>query len=127
MHSVWLFLVLAALVQQTDALRGPGRIGARVADFTLCDHRGQAYRLGDTTDRKLIVVVFLGVDCPLARLYGPRLAELARAYEGRGVAVLGIHANAHESPADLSRYAREHQIGFPLLYDPGNIVADRFG
>jgi peroxiredoxin len=78
-------------------------------------------------DRKWVVVVFLGVDCPLAKLYGGRLTDLARIYEQRGVAVLGIHANQNESPADLARYAREHKITFPLLRDVGNIVADQFG
>ena len=28
----------------------------------------------------LLVVVFLGVDCPLARRYAPRLAALAKEY-----------------------------------------------
>ena len=29
--------------------------------------------------------------------------------------------------ADIARYAREHKITFPILKDPGNVVADLFG
>ncbi len=72
-------------------------------------------------------MVFLGVDCPLAKLYGPRLADLSRAYQDRGVTILGIFPNQNESPTDLARYAREHHIPFPLLQDVGNVLADRFG
>src|SRR5260370_37666346 len=116
MHPLCLPLLLTALSSPQ-----------RIDDFTLRDYRGQTHRLSDWSEKKLLVVVFLGVDCPLAKLYGPRLAEMARAYEDRGVTVLGIHANAHESSADLVRYAREHHIAFPLLRDSGNTVADRFG
>jgi peroxiredoxin len=126
MHTAWLFFLLSVCAGQTNLLTGPGRIGSRIHDFALDDHRDHKHRLSDWSDRKWVVVVFLNVDCPLARLYGDRLAEFARAYEHRGVAVLGI-ANHNESPADLGRYASEHNIAFPLLRDMGNNVADRFG
>jgi len=126
--TAWgLLFLLSGLVQQATLLSGAGRIGATIADFSLADADGQKHRLGDYQDRKLVVVVFLGTDCPLAKLYGPRLGDLARAYADRGVTVLGIHSNQHELLADLARYARDHHIPFPLLHDVGNVVADRFG
>jgi peroxiredoxin len=127
MCILWPSLLLSALVQPVGFPDGPGCIGSRIADFSLCDHRGHKHQLSDFADRKLVVVVFLGVDCPLAKLYGPRLAEMARTYQDRGVAVLGIDANQNEPLAALARYARDHQIAFPLLCDPGNVVADLFG
>jgi peroxiredoxin len=128
MPDVWLpFLFMFAFGPQDAPLPGADRIGVRVADFTLGDYRGRQHRFSDLSDRRLVVVVFLGADCPLAKLYGPRLAELAKEYENRGVAFLGIDANQQESLGDLARYAREHHIAFPLLKDVGNVVADRFG
>src|SRR5262249_40606933 len=76
---------------------------------------------------KLIVVAFLGADCPLANRYASRLAELAREYRTRGVAFLGVDSNQQDSLAQLARLAKAHQIEFPLLKDPGNAVADLFG
>lgn len=99
----------------------------RIDDFKLRDARGQVHRLEDYHSSNLVVVVFLGVDCPLARMYGPRLAELAREYERRGVAFLALDANQHDTPSDLLRYLRDHPLPFPLLKDVGNVVADQFG
>jgi peroxiredoxin len=123
MHTFLLPLLLTAVGSQPDT----DRIGLRIEDFNLRDCKGKEHRLSDWKDRKLIVVVFLSANCPLAKLYGPRLAELARIYDASGVAIVGIHANQHEGPTDLARYAREHHISFPLLRDVGNVVADRFG
>jgi peroxiredoxin len=99
----------------------------RIPDFSLRDLTGRQYRLDDFRDRKLVVVVFLGVDCPLARLYGPRLAAVARAYGPRRVALVGIDPNAHDALPQLREYVRRHGIPFPLLRDPGAAAADLFG
>jgi peroxiredoxin/mono/diheme cytochrome c family protein len=98
----------------------------RIDDFQLRDARGQLHRLSDWKERKLVVVAFLGVDCPLARLYGPRLAELAKEFAPRGVAFVAIDSNRHDAPSDLLRYLRLHPLPFPFLKDVGNIVADQF-
>src|SRR5262249_28730741 len=66
-------------------------------------------------------------DCPLAKRYAPRLSELARTYHKRGVGFLAIAPNRHDSPADLARFVRLHQLPFPLLRDVGQVIADRFG
>lgn len=102
-------------------------VGQHVVDFTLRDFRGKAHSLRDLKDRKLVVVVFLGTGCPLARVYGPRLVALAREFASSGVAFLGINANAQDTLADLASYVRAHNISFPMLIDPGHIVADQMG
>ena len=42
---------------------------------------------------KLVVVAFMRTECPLAGLYAPRLAELARTYEKKGVAFFGVDSD----------------------------------
>jgi thiol-disulfide isomerase/thioredoxin len=116
----WLLLSLSLNAPPTPA-------GRPVEDFQARDYRGAERRLSDWKDRKLVVVVFLGVDCPLARLYGPRLAALAKEYEPRGVAFVGVDANDGDAPTAIGRYARLHAIGFPILKDVGNVLADRLG
>jgi peroxiredoxin len=120
-------VVLLVLVAPLAASAPAGAIDTPIADFTLRDCRGTHFRLGDLGDRSAIVVVFLGVECPLAKLYGPRLAEMARAWGPRGVALVGIDSNEHDSLTALAAYGKQHQISFPLLRDPGNAIADRFG
>src|SRR5437879_5901927 len=106
MNALWLPVVLSLAPHAAPPV--PAR---PIADFALRDARGQSHRLSDWRDRELIVVVFLGADCPLAKLYAPRLIELARTYERR-VAFVAINSNRHDSLADLGRYARQHTIPF---------------
>jgi peroxiredoxin len=105
----------------------PAPTGRPVSDFSLRDHRGRPHALADLAGRRLVVLVFLGNDCPLARASAPRLAELARAYGPRGVAFLGVNANAQDSLAGLGAFAREHALPFPLLKDPDHALADALG
>ena len=98
-----------------------------IENFTLLDYRGQAVSLADFSDAKLVVVAFLGTECPLARLYAPRLAELAQRYESRGVKFLGVDSNRQDSLTEILHAARTLGISFPLLKDVGNRVADQFG
>ncbi|MEX2171229.1 MAG: redoxin domain-containing protein [Pirellulales bacterium] len=102
-------------------------VGQLVEDFALSDIHGQSCKLSDFSDKRLVVVAFLGTECPLAKLYGRRLTELASKYADRGVAFLGINANAQDSLAELTAYGRTHEIEFPLLKDVGNRVSDAMG
>ena len=102
-------------------------VGGKVENFTLKDFRGQPHALADFQDKKAVVVVFLGAECPLAKLYGPRLQQLATEFAPQGIAFLGIDSNRQDSITELDAYAHIHGVSFPILKDVGNAVADRFG
>ena len=68
--------------------------------------------------------MFLGNDCPVVNLYVPRLIELNHEFSKKGVVMLGINSNAHETEADIARFVKETGIDFPVLKDPQNLVAD---
>jgi hypothetical protein len=53
----------------------------------------QEHALKDFNERKH-VVAFAGFECPLAKLHGPRLGQLAKEYESKGVAFIGIDSNS---------------------------------
>ena len=101
--------------------------GTPVAGFTLEDVRGKQHSLDDLAGEQLVVIAFLGTECPLAKLYSPRLARLHQAYGPRGVAFVAINSNVHDSLAEIAASARTHGLEFPVLKDPGNRVADQFG
>jgi peroxiredoxin/mono/diheme cytochrome c family protein len=98
-----------------------------VADFRLQDARGAWHALGDARESKAVVIAFLGVECPLADQYASRLAEVARAMTPKGVAFFGVDANQQDAPSALARFAKHHDLPFPLLKDVGNELADRLG
>lgn len=100
----------------------------RIADFELRDYRGKSWSLDkDAAQSKFIVVAFLGTDCPLVKLYGGRLDELATQYRDRGVAFVGINSNRQDPPTKIAALAQQIGIHFPMLKDPDNAVADLFG
>jgi peroxiredoxin len=120
--------MLPAPAQATDeSPPGAASIGQTVADFTLSDYRGREQALADYHESDVVVLAFLGTQCPLVKLYGPRLEELSQTYADRGVVFLGVNANVHDSMAEIAAYARTHGLTFPILKDAGNKLADRLG
>lgn len=98
----------------------------RISSFTLSDVKNQPWSLEAKSSRKLLVVAFLGTECPLAKLYGPRLTKLAEQYQSRGVEFIAINSNSQDSLTETAAYARQAGISFPVLKDAGNRVADQF-
>ncbi|HKB39067.1 MAG TPA: redoxin domain-containing protein, partial [Gemmataceae bacterium] len=88
-----------------------------VATFTLPDQHRRARSLENFKDKKAIVVVFVGTECPLANLYAPTLDELHKAYADKGVQFLAINANPQDSFIAVAAHAWEHNIPFPVLKD----------
>ena len=113
-------IVLAGLCQH------PAVADPSIENFTLGSHRGVKWSLNDVSDQQLVVVAFLGTECPLAKLYGPRLAELHQQYGDQGVAFVGVNANTQDSLGEITAYVAKHKISFPMLKDVGSRVADQF-
>jgi peroxiredoxin len=102
-------------------------VGQKVDGFVLKDFYGKAHALADYKEKKVVVIAFLGTECPLAKLYGPRLAQMQQQNAQKGVQFLGINANRQDTITEIASYARVHEIGFPILKDLNNRLADRLG
>jgi peroxiredoxin len=122
-----LALVVVSAVAPAATANEATPVGRKIDGFSLRDFRGKPLALSELDDKKLIVVAFLGTECPLAKLYGPRLAKLQEEFAPQGVAFVGISSNQQDSVTELEHYARTHGIEFPILKDLGNQVADAFG
>src|SRR5262245_53272311 len=80
-------------------------IGKKVESFTLSDYRGKIHSLDEFKDSKLLVIAMLGTECPLAKVYAPRLAALAGEFASKGVAFLAIDANVQDSLSEIAAFA----------------------
>jgi peroxiredoxin len=124
-------LVLSAMILVGGASTGrdlkPPSVGARVADVPLIDTDGKHRTLGEFKDKKAVVVVFVGTECPIANLYFPTLAEMQRHYASKGVQVLAINSNDQDSFEAVVTHARERHLPFPVMKDDGQRAADAFG
>jgi len=100
----------------------------QLADFSLPTHNsGQPVSLSDDPSVKLHVICFLGTECPLARVYGPRLQRMADQFSGQGVRFIGINSNVQDSLEEIDQYRREHGIKFPIGKDHDQAVALQAG
>lgn len=117
------------LTARADAVpsKPDAALGKHVENFSLRDFHGKSHALAECGDKNLVVLAYLGTDCPLAKLYAPRLVDLSREYSAKGVVFLGLDANALDTPTKLTDFTQAHKIEFPLLKDTGNLVADQVG
>jgi len=122
-----LLIVLTLMAGQAFAAGVSSPLGRTVEDFTLKDFRGKAHSLHDFGESRAIVVAYMGTECPLAKLYAPRLASLAEKYDKKGVAFIVVNSNRQDSNTELAAYARIYGLTFPVLKDLGNQVADQMG
>ena len=121
------WLVLAAAQSAQGGARGTAAIGDVVKDLAAKDVVGATFSLTQVGRDKLIVFAFLGVDCPLAKLYSPRLVELAGKYKSSGVVFIAVDSNRQDSMTEIIAFARRHEITFQILKDLRQTIADRLG
>ena len=106
-------------------------LGATAPDFALPDTAGKTVSLADFAGEPAYLVVFMCNHCPYVKHVADALAELARQYQGRGVAVIGINSNdadtyADDSPAKMAEEATQRKYTFPYLYDATQAVAKAY-
>lgn len=121
-----LFAGLAAAPQTALSQVGESPLGKVIAPFESNSIQGNRVELQPPGHKGLTVVAFLGTECPLARLYSPRLGDLATRYTDRNLRVIGINSNRQDSPAKIADAISELQINFPIIKDTGRQLADRF-
>ncbi len=120
-------VALAAVRSAPGATRSKPAMGDAVGDFTAKDVLGSTHSLPQAGRGRFVVFAFLGVDCPLAKLYAPRLVELSEHYGPKGIAFFGVDSNRQDSVTEIVAYVRRHDIGFPVLKDLRQNIADRLG
>ncbi|TWU21182.1 thiol-disulfide oxidoreductase [Novipirellula galeiformis] len=103
------------------------RLQNRVAPFSLPGSDGSAVAFSTDPSVKFHVLCFLGTECPLARIYGPRLVAMSDAFSPRGVQFIGINSNIQDSMQELQAYANDYGITFPIAKDYDRRVAVQAG
>lgn len=106
-------------------------LGTKAPDFTLPDTTGNSVRLADLADAKVLVVMFICNHCPFVKHLRKGLADFARDYQSKGVAVVAINSNDVEnypddSPAKMAEEVKAAGYTFPYLYDETQNVAKAY-
>lgn len=75
------------------------------------------------TPGRALAFVILGRDCPISRRMLPRMMELAREANERGVDFYGVVSDDSTEMAQLRDYLKEYAIEFPVVFDGNTDIA----
>ena len=106
-------------------------LGIVAPPFSLPDTEGRIVALSDFSDRKALLVIFMCNHCPFVVHIREGLVALAKEYQAKGVAVVGVSANdaaayPDDAPDKLAKAARRYGFTFPYLYDETQKVAKAY-
>ena len=106
-------------------------LGIEAPAFSLPDTRGNTVSLDDFRDAPGLLVAFICNHCPFVKHLRAELAEFAREYQGKGLAVVGINSNdvaryPADSPEMMAREVEEAGYTFPYLFDEDQSVAKAY-
>lgn len=106
-------------------------LGTQAPDFSLPDTNGKTNRLADFRSSKVLLVAFICNHCPYVKHVREGFAKLARDYQSKGVAVVGINSNdvstyPDDSPENMKKEITLAGYTFPYLYDETQSVAKAY-
>lgn len=106
-------------------------LGTVAPDFSLPDVNGDPVSRQNFKDAAGLLVIFMCNHCPYVRHLRTALAEFAREYQSKGLAIVAINANDIEnypddSPEKMAEEVEELGYTFPYLLDETQAVAKAY-
>jgi peroxiredoxin len=122
----WVYILDMALTPSTML-----PLGKTAPDFSLPDTSGKTVSLADFKAAPALVVIFMCNHCPYVKHIRAGLAQLARDYLPKQMAVVGINSNdvanyPDDSPAKMKEEVKSAGYIFPYLYDETQAVAKAY-
>ena len=98
--------------------------GKKAPAFNLKDQDGKAHRLADYAGRPVVLYFYPKDDTPGCTKEACAFRDNLPAFKTSKAAVLGVSILDEASKA---RFARKHDLTFPLLADADHAVAEKYG
>ncbi len=105
---------------------GASLLGKTIPEFSTTAIDNTTFHSKDRPE-KVLLVAFMGVECPLANLYYSNLVKVAAQFSGQPVAFIVVNSNGQDTINAVREQAKTHGAKFSVLKDAGNQVADLFG
>jgi cytochrome c biogenesis protein CcmG, thiol:disulfide interchange protein DsbE len=102
------------------------RVGDLAHDFTLKDLNDQKHTLKELRGKEVVQVVFWATWCVPCLEEVPKLRSIQEKYGDRGVQILGIVIDMNQTKDGVRATARDLKINYPVLWDDGGEVQDRY-
>jgi hypothetical protein len=103
------------------AASGPVRIG--VGQGTAVDLDGTVVDPLKASSGKVVVLIFVRVDCPISNRYSPTIQKVSRQYAGR-VAFWLVYPDRSESAEQIRKHEKEFGLELPTLRDVQRSLVD---
>ncbi len=106
-------------------------LGTEAPDFELPLPSGTLVRLSDFAGGQGLTVAFISNHCPFVKLIREGLADFAREYAERGIAMVAINSNdfvnyPDDRPEKMQVEVDEFGYSFPYVYDESQEVAKAY-
>lgn len=97
-----------------------------VPDFKLKTADGKEEYALSQFKNKIVVIEFIATRCPYSLQQDSVIRPICADYKQKGVVFLGINSNQQEPAAEVAKHQQDAKLGFPVLKDWNNVVADVF-
>ena len=106
-------------------------LGTKAPPFRLPDPQGKLVSSDDFKNAPALLVAFICNHCPFVKHIRSKFAELAKEYQARGVAIVGINSNdivfsPNDSPEKMAEEVKQIGYVFPYLFDESQEVAKAY-
>jgi peroxiredoxin len=106
-------------------------LGTKAPDFSLPDTDDKTVRLADFEASPALLVIFMCNHCPFVIHVADELAKLAKRYQQKGVAVVGISSNdalkhPDDGPERMKQERAARGYAFAYLHDESQEVAKAY-
>lgn len=106
-------------------------LGTAAPDFRLSDTNGKTVSLADFKKSPALLVMFICNHCPYVKNIRQGLAQFARDYQSKGLAMIAINSNdtanyPADSPAKMKEEVQSAGYIFPYLFDESQSVAKAY-
>jgi peroxiredoxin len=107
-------------------------LGECAPDFSLPNVDGKTVALKDFAGKPGLLVIFMCNHCPFVIHLRSALAQFAKEYQAKSLAVVGINSNdvathPDDSPEHMRAEAKSAGYTFPYLFDETQEIAQEYG
>src|SRR5262245_23572652 len=103
-------------------------VGRMAPDFSLHvvtgESQGDRIHL-DELKGQAVILDFWATWCEPCQIVAPILDRISRKHQGKGLVVVGV--NTSDQPGLAPLFARKKGLSYPIVYDEGDGVAQRYG
>ena len=112
----------ATMIAQENTLRQSNNIES----ISLEKINGEMQSVGTLSDKPYLAVIFLGTECPLVKIYLPKLGMISESFQDL-VDVIGVNANSQDTRKEVNTFVKNNKISFPVYKDPKGQLATALG